>query len=171
MGNLISFKRGNDTMANKPSVLDVAKYFLKIVDREAGSSITHLKLQKLVYYAQAWHLVFTDGKTLFDDQIQAWVHGPASPRLFNEYRSYGFDNIPEPKDPLYNFSPQELETLNAVWECYGDYDGKFLEELAHQELPWKEARQGFAPGEHCTKEISLKTMQDYYTKLQQNAEN
>lgn len=153
----------------KPSVLDVANYFLKVVERDSGSSITHLKLQKLVYYAQAWHLVFTKGKPLFNDRIEAWVHGPACPRLYSKFREYGFNNIPSPKDPLYKFSPEELETLEAVWDCYGDYDAKFLEELTHQELPWREARKGLGPGQHCTNEISLATMKDFYTKLQENA--
>lgn len=96
------------------------------------------------------------------------MHGPACPKLYNEFRGSGFNNLPEPSKPLYNFSSQELETLDAVWECYGDYDAKFLEQLTHQELPWQEARKGYAPGEHCTKEISLRTMQDFYTKIQQN---
>lgn len=171
MGQLIRIERSENAMTKKPTVFDVANYFLKIVDRESGSSITHLKLQKLVYYAQAWHLVFTAGNPLFDSKIEAWVHGPASPQLYNEYKSYGFDSIPEQKVIIYNFTPEELDTLNAVWECYGDFDGKYLEELTHQELPWQEARRGYAPGEHCTKEISLNTMQEYYTKVQENAGN
>lgn len=153
-----------------PTVFDVANFFLKVVDRESGSSITHLKLQKLVFYAQAWHLVFT-GTPLFNSKFEAWVHGPVCPELYAKYRETGFENLPEPENRLYNFSPNEMETLDAVWECYGDYDGKYLEELTHQELPWQEARKGYAPGDHCTNEISLKTMKDYYTKIQENAGN
>ncbi len=153
----------------KPSVKDVANYFLKIVDRDSGSCITHLKLQKLVYYAQAWHLVFTGGERLFDERIEAWVHGPASPSLYSQFRGCGYNNIPAPSESLYAFSPEELDTLDAVWDCYGDFDAKFLEQLTHQELPWQEARKGLAPGDHCTNEISLKTMQEFYTKLQENA--
>lgn len=152
----------------KPTVFDVANYFLKIVDRESGSCITHLKLQKLIYYAQAWHLAFTDD-TLFDSRIEAWVHGPACPQLYNEYRGAGYDNLPAPEQPIFEFNQSELDTLEAVWECYGDYDGKFLEELTHQELPWQEARRGLAPGEHSTNEISLETMKTFYRHLQENA--
>lgn len=171
MGQIVGFIRSEHVMDKKPNVIDVANYFLKIVDRESGSSMTHLKLQKLVYYAQAWHLVFTGGMTLFDERIEAWVHGPACPILYNEFRDYGFNNLPSPNKPLYKFSMEELETLDAVWECYGDYDAKFLEQLTHQELPWQEARKGYGPGEHCTNEISLKTMKNYYTKIQEDAQN
>ena len=149
------------------TVFDVANYFLKVVDRESGSSVTHLKLQKLVYYVQAWHLVFT-GSAMFKEKIEAWVHGPVCPQLYTKYSYAGSDSLPEPEEDIYLFTNEELETLNAVWECYGDFDGKYLEELTHQEKPWQEARNGYAPGMHCTNEISLTTMREFYTQLQQN---
>jgi uncharacterized phage-associated protein len=164
MGEIIIFKRGDQIM--KPTVSEVANYFLKMVNRESGSSITHLKLQKLVYYAQAWHLVFA-GKPLFNSRIEAWIHGPVCPELYDKFRGSGYENLPAPEDKLYKFNQPEIETLESVWETYGDYDGKYLEDLTHQEEPWKEARGNRSPGEHCTKEISLKTMQEFYTKLQQ----
>lgn len=158
---------GGDIMST--TVFDVANYFLKAVDRDSGSSITHLKLQKLVYYAQAWHLVFA-AKPMFKARIEAWVHGPVCPELYTQFAGSGSDSLPEPDVLSKNFSSKELETLDAVWDFYGDYDGKYLERLTHQEKPWREARIGFAPGDHCTNEISLTTMRDYYTELQKNAE-
>jgi uncharacterized phage-associated protein len=151
------------------TVFDVANYFLKAVDRDSGGSITHLKLQKLVYYAQAWHLVFAE-KPMFKCRIEAWIHGPVCPELYSKYASKGYDNLPEPEEPLKKFLPKELETLEAVWDFYGDYDGKYLEKLTHQEKPWREARKGLSPGDHCTNEISLATMKEYYTERQENAE-
>ena len=170
MGQLIPFEKGERTMDCIPTVFEVANYFLKMVDRESGSSITHLKLQKLVYYAQAWHLVFA-GKTMFDSRIEAWVHGPVCPELYVKYKESSYENLPEPRDPLYPFSPEQVETLDEVWQCYGDYDGKYLEELTHQEVPWREARKGIPAGEHCTQEISLSTMKEFYTKLKVDGEN
>lgn len=156
-------------MAQNPtSVFDVADYFLKRVDRDSGGSVTHLKLQKLVYYAQAWHLVFT-GAPLFPERLEAWVHGPVCPDLYEKYSGSGYQNLDEPKEISHEFAQVELETLDSVWDCYGDFDGKYLEELTHQELPWQEARRGYAPGAHCTEEILLATMGDFYTKLNQHA--
>ena len=63
---------------------DVAEYFLALAN-ETGGTITNLKLQKLVYYAQAWHLANFD-KPLFDAKFEAWVHGPVIPGLYEEYR-------------------------------------------------------------------------------------
>lgn len=171
MGKVLIFTKAYKGVSKMktPTVLDVANYFLKIVDREAGSSITHLKLQKLVYYAQAWHAVFT-GKKLFNSRIEAWVHGPVCPELYNVYAGSGYDSLPAPKCELFEFNKEQLETLEAVWECYGGFDGKYLEELTHQESPWIEARRGYAPGQHCNNEISIESMIEYYSKYQTNGE-
>ena len=53
------------------TALQIADWFAGAIDREAGDSITHLKLQKLVYYAQAWFLALND-KPLFEEEMQAW---------------------------------------------------------------------------------------------------
>ena len=55
----------------------VAEYFLLLVDDDAGDVMTNLRLQKLVYYAQAWRLAILD-EALFEDDFEAWVHGIAS---------------------------------------------------------------------------------------------
>jgi len=151
----------------KPSIEDVANYFLTQVDDDAGSVMTHLKLQKLCYYAQAWHLVWNDGHPLFNDEFEAWVHGPANRRLFTKYKEYGSSPILCPKgfdDGV--FTVEQKETLNAVWEAYGVYDAKYLEGLAHQEDPWIKARGDKKPYEACDTVISRESMQIYYSALQ-----
>lgn len=64
-------------MAN---VFDVAKYIL-----HKKGPMTTMKLQKLVYYCQAWSLVW-DGKPIFEEKIQAWASGPVVRELYNEHR-------------------------------------------------------------------------------------
>ncbi|MBA1335914.1 MAG: hypothetical protein HPY66_1732 [Firmicutes bacterium] len=159
--------KGEKKMA---SVFDVAKYFLSCVDAAAGSSITHLKLQKLCYYAQAWNMVFNN-EPLFDERFEAWVHGPACPDLWNKYKDNGWRNI-EPIDEensdLSVFTRPQIEALDEVWETYGQYDGKYLEDLTHQEDPWVNARRGFDPGEHCSNVISTTSMKEYYSRFVNN---
>lgn len=70
----------------------VAKYFL------SKSRMTHKKLQKLCYYAQAWHCAFYKNKPLFENRIEAWVHGPVSPELYYRYYNYGWNEIPQVLD-------------------------------------------------------------------------
>ena len=62
------------------SVLNVAQYVLNKV-----GDMTTLKLQKLVYYCQAWSLAW-DGKPLFDEEFEAWANGPVCPELFKKHK-------------------------------------------------------------------------------------
>ena len=68
--------------------IDVAKYILCIANTN-GDLITNLKLQKLLYYAQAWYMVNFDGKKLFDDDIEAWQFGPVIKSIYNLFKDFG----------------------------------------------------------------------------------
>lgn len=143
---------------------DIAKWFLCSVDRESGDSITHLKLQKLLYYAQAWSLVLLE-RPLFKEEIQAWMHGPVIPNVYDEYCVFGYNEIPMPEIcPI--IENKDEEVLEEVMKTYGIYQAKYLEMLTHQELPWKEARGDLTLEARCDKPISLDTMKNFYTKMQ-----
>jgi len=147
------------------TIFDVADYFLHRVETDEGSSITNLKLQKLCYYAQAWHLALY-GKPLFDEDFEAWVHGPVNVELYNKYRVHSWENLPPPEnfDPS-KFTDEQLDFLDEIWDVYGIYDGKYLERLTHQEKPWQEAREGYGPTERCNEIISKGTMKNYYRSM------
>ena len=66
----------------------VADWFIHFA-HEVGDPITNLKLQKLVYYAQAWYLAL-HGKRLFPAEFQAWVHGPVCHSLYQRFRGYAW---------------------------------------------------------------------------------
>ncbi len=72
---------------------EAARYFLALQDDE--DSISNLKLQKLLYYAQGFSLALT-GKPLFNDQIKAWIHGPVVPSVWADYRECGAGPVPRP---------------------------------------------------------------------------
>jgi uncharacterized phage-associated protein len=63
----------------------IANYFIQSVDTDSGDNITHLKLQKLMYFAQAWYLANIN-KVLFDEDMQAWAHGPVTPSIWHKYK-------------------------------------------------------------------------------------
>lgn len=147
------------------SALDVARYFLCKLDREAGDTISPLKLQKLVYYAQAWSLVFRNQPIFYQD-IEAWVHGPVVREVWNEYQDYKYRDIPEPTDFIeINFAEDEIEVLEEVWSAYGEFSARHLEELTHSEKPWIEARKGLEPASNSTNIISHDQMKNYYGSL------
>jgi uncharacterized phage-associated protein len=146
------------------SVASVACYFLHQVDREAGDTISPLKLQKLVYYAQAWSMVLR-GEALFPDPIEAWMHGPVVRTLWELYKDYKHRDIPQPTEPCPEFTSDELEVLEEVWSAYGELSARQLEHLTHSEEPWLEARRGLDPGDKSQNKIPLEHMQLYYERF------
>lgn len=140
------------------SVFDVAAYILGKTGR-----IPALKLQKLVYYSQAWSLVW-DEKPLFNERIEAWANGPVSPDLYAQHRlMYDLDKVPK-GDPK-SLSNEQMETIDAVLKVYGDKPSQWLSDLTHAEEPWREARKGLADGERGKNEISHASMAEYYSSL------
>lgn len=144
-------------MAN---VLNVAQYVLSKL-----GNMTTLKLQKLVYYCQAWSLAW-DGQPLFDEDFEAWANGPVCPVLFREHKGkFTVDGNFFDKYEYDNFTDAEKETMDIVLRDLGDKSPQWLKDLTHSERPWKEARKECAPGEICNNIISKETMQDYYGGL------
>ena len=146
------------------NALDVARYFLCRVDREAGDTISPLKLQKLVYYAQAWSLAIRN-QPLFAQTIEAWVSGPVVRDVWDEYQAYKYRDIPAPDTLDATFDADELEILSEVWDAYGELSAKRLQDLSHSESPWLNARQNLDPAQKSTHPISHEEMQSYYANL------
>lgn len=144
---------------------DIADY---IIHRSAedGRPLNLLKLQKLAYYVQAWHLALYY-KPLTSARFQAWVHGPVSRQLYDRFKSNMLYDVVTVADIRPGFSaarlPQEArEFMNAVLDEYGKFSGSQLEELTHKEKPWADARVGFGEFDRCENEISEETMGAYY---------
>lgn len=148
----------------KYSIEDIADFFLKIVDRESESTITPLKLQKILYYSQGYYLAIHD-EELFPEEFQAWAHGPVNEKIYNKYREYSYQNIPEPQYELKEFSKEITDYLNDIWATFGIYDGKYLEMQTHKETPWILARKGYEPGEKCNEIITKSSMKEYFKKV------
>ncbi|HEY5221000.1 MAG TPA: type II toxin-antitoxin system antitoxin SocA domain-containing protein [Candidatus Paceibacterota bacterium] len=150
--------------SGKSKSLVIAEYFIKKSQAE-GRVITNKKLQKLLYYAQAWSLVFND-KKIFDAPIEAWVHGPAVQEVYSAYKEFGFGNITTPvnEHDLVTLTSEEKKVLEDVWKAYGKFDADYLEILTHNEAPWQEARGGIAADESCSNVISTESMKAYYER-------
>lgn len=151
-----------DVIMNKVTIFDVAYFFLNIVDRDSGSTITPLKLQKLLYYAQGYYLA-RNNKELFKEDFQAWAHGPANPEIYRKYKNYEYSSIDSPsKDDVPIFKENLIDFLYVIWNTFGIYDGKYLEDLTHEEEPWINARKGYKPGEKCEVVISKNSMKKFF---------
>ena len=124
----------------QPSIEDLAQWFL------SKEPMTHKKLQKLCYYAVAWGYALYGEQIFKDDSFEAWIHGPASPTLYQKYKINGWGIIKQSKKTP-NFSKKTTYLLESIWKTYGDKNGDELEAISHKEKPWKEARKGLTEDE------------------------
>ena len=140
------------------SVHDVAAYILK---REGKMST--MKLQKLCFYAQAWHMVWEDVE-LFQEDFQAWANGPVCRDLYDEHRGKYSVRSWESGDPA-KLTKRERDNIRKVVKFYGKWSGQQLGNLTHKEHPWKHARRGLPAGARSTEVIEKTSMADYYGSL------
>ncbi|TAF05170.1 MAG: DUF4065 domain-containing protein [Nostocales cyanobacterium] len=139
----------------------IADYFIWLAN-ETGSFLSNLKLQKLVYYAQAWYLALY-GQPLFAEDFEAWVHGPVIPDLYQEYKKFGWKPIlKDVEEPT--FSDQVHEFLKELTEVYFGCDAFELEQMTHREYPWIEARGNIPQDAPSNAIISKEAMKEYYQK-------
>lgn len=155
---------------NKPnsgtSVLtaqDVANYLLAF-SNETGDAITNLKLQKMLYYVQAWYLA-NHNEPLFSEDFEAWIHGPVIPSLYHQYKVFGGSPIEsdlKEVDLKNNIDSEKLNFIKEVIEVYMPYGGYKLELMTHNEQPWIEARGQLEPDQHCSEIIEKESMRIFY---------
>ena len=146
----------------------IADWILSKINIEAGDTISPLKLQKLLYYCQAWHLAVF-GKPLFVEEIEAWSHGPVIPSQYKRFASTlrnGSINTNNIKKESIVFTNKETENLlEEVLEIYNEHSANYLENLTHSEKPWIEARGCLQPWESSNSIIQKESMKTFYTEL------
>ncbi len=152
----------------KPNINDVCDYIIHRASA-GGVSLSLIKLQKLLYYVQAWNLAFSK-KTLFEGKFEAWVHGPVNRPVYDRFAKtkslYSLMDEDDVIDSLSQVHDRVSEVdrgaIESVLEVYIPFTGTQLEEMTHKESPWQEARKGYLDYERCDNELSEQTMQSYY---------
>ncbi|WP_342234544.1 Panacea domain-containing protein [Inquilinus sp. OTU3971] len=140
-------------------VADVARHILDL-----AGPMTAMKLQKLVYYAQAWSLVW-DERPLFAERIEAWANGPVCPDLYERHRGrFQLGSSDIVGDPS-RLDSEAMDTIRAVVDFYGNKSAHWLSQLTHKERPWKEARHGLADGDRGSTPITHAALAEYYSSL------
>lgn len=142
------------------ATFDVAKYIA-----ERTGAMSAMKLQKLMFYAQAWHLVWEE-EPLFTDNFEAWANGPVLPNLYARHRGqfkvdaslFGDADAKRLKDT-------ERDAIDRVLGFYGDKSAQWLSNLTHQEDPWLNARKGLDSNAPSDRVISQAAMHEYYSSL------
>ena len=148
-------------MANVNAVANLFIHLAEVqAKQEIGDLMTDLKLQKMLYFAQCWHLV-RYGKPLFSNKIEAWEHGPVVPAVYSKYKKYKNDPIHADIVNYEDFSNQELNTIMDVFAHYGRYSASGLREISHETgSPWENV---YVPDVKNI-EITIDSMKNYYAK-------
>lgn len=155
MTNMVYLFKGGNMMKREITIFDIANTFLTY------DCMTHKKIQKLCYYAQAWHLALFKER-LFNNKFEAWVHGPVCPELYRKLKDNRWIKIDKIDSLPDNIDSETLEFLDDVYYTYGGYDGDDLEYLTHQESPWLNSRKGLEEWEPSHELISEELMEEYY---------
>lgn len=164
----VAYKKSRDAIDQLNSLYGHEKIYIvaRYILNKAANDITPMALQKLLYYAQAFHRAMYD-EDLFVDKCQAWARGPVYPHVYFKYRGYAYDPIERPLDyieeDLLELTTREIDLLDAIVNAFGCYSGTVLSKFTHSERPWLEARGNLSPKDRSHSEIK-KEVEDIYFK-------
>lgn len=139
---------------------------------ESKGCMSHLKIQKLLYLIEGYHLAYFD-EPLLNDEFEAWVHGPVSRKLYNTLKDKSklhSDIIYKPKEGeespksivVRTLASEQIELVDTILSMYGDDTGLELEAITHGQPPWINARRGYAPCDKCEILVSKDEMREYF---------
>lgn len=147
-----------------------------------GLSISPLKLQKILYYLQAWHIAKFDKEPLFEELPEAWVNGPVYRTVYdlfkNKYsrgedislnlkKDSDFEKLLDKKISSLELDNEQVKVINSVLKFYAPQKDGALVVKTHTDKPWNEAREGLGPFERSVRDISLESMYSFYSALLQ----
>jgi uncharacterized phage-associated protein len=142
------------------TVEEVANYFIE-KGIEENNPVNPMKLQKLLYFAYGWYLVYFEGKKLFNQTIQAWRYGPVVESIYHEVKSYGNYPITSPitsflfgstsvigikwHTPKIKFKDKDDEEfLDTIWKVYSKFSALQLSTMTHADnTPWKKVAEKY----------------------------
>lgn len=127
------------TFTPKPEALQVAREFFALAKECNDPDFTTLKLQKLLYLAQAWS-EYHRGRSMFVENVKAWDFGPVVPSIFQITKGYktiqfSHEVFNQPSD----LSEPDRELIFGLWQLYGHRTGEELSDLTHDHDAWKKA--------------------------------
>lgn len=115
------------------NIIDAARYIIHL-SYQNNRSLIPLKLQKVLYFCQGWSFVW-DGKQLFPEEFEVWQYGPVNVIIYELFRKYGKDEIPESEGSASGINKKEKETLEAVWNIYSSWSAAQLVEETQKHTP------------------------------------
>lgn len=159
--------------------LNIMSEYIILFCQNMGVTISPLKLQKLLYYVQSWHIAKFDKQDIFNSLPEAWVNGPVYREVYNTYKTSFFknNNIRTDLDEValsnklkkqqefLNLNEDQLKLVNTVLEAYSKLSDERLVLMTHSEEPWNEARKGLSPIERSENKLSIDTIYNYFNRI------
>jgi uncharacterized phage-associated protein len=149
------------------TAIDIAEHLIRLAaSGDEPDYLSPLRLQKLLYYVQAWSLVMRKSP-MFEDRIEAWANGPVVRKVYRKFSALKFSPIvPNPKEPAPILSQQDSDFVASVWEAYKGYSAIALLRMTHDEAPWNDARKraGCGPADRSAEEITREEMVQFFSK-------
>lgn len=122
--------------------LDIAhKLLTSAKNVEGGELMSNMKLQKMLYYQQGFHLAKFN-EPLFEEDIEAWMYGPVVPLVYNQFCSFGANGILPAEDEPIELRPMEEKLFNEVFTAYAQFSAIGLMNMTHKEKPWMNTKTG-----------------------------
>ena len=127
-----------------PSIIDVAKF---VLDESAGTcrpEVSTMKLQKICYFVQGWHLVINDGRPMFDEDFHAWKYGPVCPELYelSSGKALTDTDSVEFADVTPSLNDYQQDFIKKIFGTYNPYSGLQLSDITRNHDAWKNAGAG-----------------------------
>lgn len=154
--------------------LAVANYILDVAEK-AGISVTPMQLQKLVYFANGWHMEIFGGEKLVQNNFEAWQFGPVMPIIYHDFKKYGSSPItgrafnPFSQQPwVVDLDEKQKKVIEDVIGLYGNMSGAKMSHLTHKKnTPWSRTwDNGFGSGNDIEPELIL----EEFKAIRKNAE-
>lgn len=158
--NEMELKDSTVSFNSSDKIYKVVDYILYLSD-----DITPLALQKILYYCQAFFKVFY-GYDLFENECEAWVHGPVYPEIYHRFKDYKYHQINSDFSEFKSgLDEKEQFFIGLIMRDFGCYSGKILERMTHCEKPWIETREGLSEHQKCRKVIDKSLIESYFVDV------
>ena len=146
---------------NENKIYDVAEYILF----KSNYDITHLAMQKLLYYIQGFYYAF-NSEFLFLDDCQARIHGPVFENIYHKYKENSYHSIKRNRTfDMSKLTKKEINVIDGVIKNLGCFGGETLRILTHSEKPWKQTRKGLSSNQNCKRIINKELIGNYFKEL------
>ena len=172
--SVAAYNKAMDAAIQLESLFSVSDKMLRVISYvfERLEEVTPLMLQKLLYFIQGVSYAL-NAKPMFTENCQAWVHGPVYPEVYDIFRDFKYNPIEDARFVIFEcaedvLTEEECRTIDLVVNTFGEYGGKVLERITHEEMPWKLARKGYTDNIPSNETITMENIEEYYTE--KNAE-